>query len=102
MSHCGLLSRNEINMPKSRGQSVLLAQYWLGLFLRCNNVIYEQINLMPAANAAVSGKKLMVPSVDNSHLASHRVKIPYLVTASVRHKLNVAAYFSEADSKPYM
>lgn len=70
MAHCGLLSRNEINMPKSRIQTVKLAQDWLGLILNRNNVIYEQINLMPSSpDGAVSGKKLMVPAVDTGHLS---------------------------------
>lgn len=64
MVHCGLLSKHEINMQKSRVQTLYIAQDWLGLLLKRNNVVFEQISLNPYhQSAAVSGNKLIVPAV---------------------------------------
>ena len=79
MAHCGLLTKNEINMQKTRIQTLHIAQDWLGYLLKRNNLIYEQISLGPQQqNSAVSGKKLLVPAVhcyDNKALIDEGLEV---------------------------
>lgn len=63
MVHRGLINKQEINMQKSRVQSVYFRQDWLDLVLKRVNVIYEQItHTEHDAGTIDNSKKILVPS----------------------------------------
>ena len=65
----GLLTRHEINMRKSRIQSVRIRRDWLDMILGRMNVIFEQISHATPGQASGFGadKHILVPSVESQH-----------------------------------
>ena len=67
MVHRGLINKQEINMRKSRVQSIYFRQDWLALVLKRVNIIFEQISHDTHEVAGVeNSKKILVPSVGES------------------------------------
>ncbi len=63
MVHRGLFTRHEINMQKSRVQTIYLRQDWLDLILQRVNVIYEQLShSLHNVEGAENSKRILVPS----------------------------------------
>lgn len=62
----GLLTRHEINMRKSRIQSVRIRRDWLDMILGRMNVIFEQISHRVSGQASdfKADKNILVPSVE--------------------------------------
>lgn len=60
----GLLTKHEINVRKSRIQTVTFRQDWLDYLLGRRNIVLEQItHASPQAPQAAAGKRILVPSV---------------------------------------
>ncbi|PCH59220.1 MAG: hypothetical protein COC19_07390 [SAR86 cluster bacterium] len=67
--HRGLLTKREINMNKSRVQSIYLRQDWLDKILHRGNVIFEQLSHGPhQATGSDSGAKILVPSARDEEI----------------------------------
>ena len=62
----GLLTRHEINMQKSRIQSVLVRRDWLDMIIGRMNVIFEQISHSQSGQPSATGsdQQILVPSVE--------------------------------------
>lgn len=103
MVHRGLINKQEINMQKSRVQSVYFRQDWLDLILRRVNVIYEQITHMQHDVGTVeNSKKILVPSArewERSKLIQEIFDIPDVATLqfqriSKRHFYKISIIWS--------
>ena len=84
MVHRGLINKQEINMQKSRVQSIYFRQDWLDLVLGRANVIYEQISHTEHdAGTVDNSKKILVPSARDyelSELAQEGFAVPDIAT----------------------
>ena len=84
MVHRGLINKQEINMQKSRVQSICFRQGWLDLVLGRANVIYEQITHTGHDVGTVdNSQKILVPSArdhERSELAQQVFSIPDIAT----------------------
>ncbi|MDP6535468.1 MAG: PH domain-containing protein [Gammaproteobacteria bacterium] len=84
MVHRGLINKQEINMQKSRVQSIYFRQDWLDLYLRRVNVIFEQItHTEHDFEGGENSKKILVPSArvwERSELAQEIFELPDIAT----------------------
>lgn len=80
MVHRGLINKHEINLQKSRVQTIYFRQDWLDLFLKRVNVIFEQItHNLHDMDGSANSKKILVPSAresERSDLAAELFDVP--------------------------